>query len=782
MSGLQWDICLIYLDDVIVMASSFDEMLERLQIVFERLASAGLKLKAKKCHLFSKEVEFLGHVIGQNGVKTDPKKIKAVQEWSEPRNVTEVRSFLGLCGYYRRYVKNYADIARPLHKLTEKQGEFRWSKECQDAFDLLKTKLVQSPILSIPDQTKEFILDTDASNFAIGAVLSQKYDDGERVVAYASRALSKSERKYCVTRKELLAVVYFTKYFRHYLYGRHFTVRTDHSSLKWLVNFKNPEGQLARWIEVLGTYDMTIVHRPGAQHRNADALSRHVCKQCQWKDYTDGQVHVIDMVNDIDHNSTDSKSLRQLQKDDKDLSQLMQILGEETSVDQQTLNSSSKQFKALWSQRQALAIQDGMLYRKWTDSKGSTMQAVVPYSERRNVLEHCHDHKTAGHLGVRKTLSKIRQCYYWPGLQRDVRQYIAGCATCTKSKSYGQKAKAPMQTEATGMPMQRIALDLLGELPLTTGGNKYILVVSDYYTKWTEAFAIPNMEAKTVAQKLVTEVIARFGVPTVIHSDQGKQFESQLFLELCKMLNIRKTRTTPYHPQSDGLVERFNRTLASMLRAYVNEHHTDWDEHLPYVLMAYRSTEQETTGCSPNYLMLGREVATPLDIMFEMPGSVKVIPPNRWAWELKERLENAHRFVRQSMDQAMLRQKTSHDQKLKWQSFQPGEEVYVYFPRYLEGHSKKLTSFWRGPFKVVQKCTDLTYKVLCGPRGAEQVIHVDRMRKKKEQTLVGETDVRELESEIEDVEREEETDELTVDASSGKRQRRKPRWLLDYEQ
>ena len=271
-----------------------------------------------------------------------------------------------------------------------------------------------------------------------------------------------------------------------------------------------------------------------------------------------------------------------------------------------------------------------------------------------------------------------------------------------------------MQIVGASRPMERIATDILGELPLTDKGNRYILVVSDYFTKWTEAFPMPNMEARTVADIIVREVVSRFGVPSSIHSDQGRQYESQLFSEMCKVLHIKKTRTTPYHPQSDGMVERFNKTLVRMLKSYINDHQSDWDEQLPFLTMAYRSVEHETTGFSPNYLMLGREVSTPLDIMFEMPTSVESIPENQWAWALKEKLEEAYSFVRNNVPGAMLRQKSLHDLKLSWQKFNKDDEVYVFFPRYLPGQSPKLTNRWKGLFKVLEKCTDVTYKVDCG--------------------------------------------------------------------
>ena len=280
LAGLQWDICLVYLDDIIVTGKTFEQMLENLGKVFDRLKKANLKLKAKKCCLFAKEVVYLGHVVSEKGLATDPSKITAVKEWPVPSNVTELRSFLGLCGYYRRFIKGFSAIAKCLHRLTEKGRQFAWTTECQEAFELLKSHLINSPILAHPDFTVPFILDTDASDQAIGAVLSQNIGGRQCVIAYASRTLTKCERRYCVTRKELLAVVHFVKHFKHYLYGKEFLIRSDHGSLRWLFKFKNPEGQLARWLETLSAFKFQIEHRPGVQHRNADALSRVPCRQC----------------------------------------------------------------------------------------------------------------------------------------------------------------------------------------------------------------------------------------------------------------------------------------------------------------------------------------------------------------------------------------------------------------------------------------------------------------------------------------------------------------------
>ena len=783
LTGLNWKICLIYLDDIIVIGKTFEEMIKNLDQVLDKLYQAGLKLKSRKCQLFSREVEFLGHVISQEGIKTDPKKTEAVRTWPKPANIHSLRSFLGFCSYYRRFIPDFAAIAKPLHRLTEKGAAFVWTEECSKAFESLKQKMVKAPVLAHPDFSQGFILDTDASDLAIGAVLSQKIEGQERVIAYASRTLTKSERRYCVTRKELLALVNFVKYFRHYLYGKSFTARTDHGSLRWLMNFKNPEGQIARWIEVLSAYNMKIEHRPGRLHRNADGLSRIPCKQHGNHEKIQ-QLHRAVCPVMEERQDNELPEIKRIQGDDPDITLVKSWVIAGEKPDYKEIGSGGYFLKTLWNMWSSLSITDEVLVRKYEvlGKDEIKWQAIVPLSFRRTVLKFSHDVKTAGHLGIKKTLSKIRQRYYWPGLENDVRAYIAGCEKCMKHKGPIPKKRGPMQITRSGYPMERIAVDILGEFLMTENGNKYILVVGDYFTKWKECFPMPNMEAITVARIMVNEVISRLGVPEKIHSDQGAQFESNLFSEMCKLLQIEKTRTTPYHPQSDGMVERFNRTLVKMLSMFVDDNHRNWDEQIPYVMMAYRATEHETTGMSPNMLMLGRETSTPLDIIFEMPPAIKSVPTSKWVWELKERLETAHRFVRQYTGESMNRQKMNRDRKMSYEVFESGDNVYVFFPIRRIGCSPKFTGYWRGPFQVGTKQSGVLYKVNCGRSGSWSVIHCNRMRKARKQVLIGEND----EAEQVDIE-----DELVLEegalpgyndneVDSSKRIRRKPAWTKDY--
>ena len=280
LAGLQWSSCLVYLDDIIIVGSTFEEHMERSKAVLERLSKAELKLQLSKCRFFQQEFQYLGHVVSKHGISTDPSKIEKVIQWPIPCSKKEVQQFLGFAGYYRRLIRDFSTTARPLHKLAERLCSFNWAEECEQSFNQLRQTLTSAPVLAFPEFSKSFALDTDASSTEIGAVLSQVHDNGgERIIVYASQLLSRSERSYCVTRRELLAVVHFLHYFRRYVLGQGFVLRTDHGSLTWLINFREPEGQLARWLERLQEYDFGVVHRRGKKYTNADVLSQLHCRQ-----------------------------------------------------------------------------------------------------------------------------------------------------------------------------------------------------------------------------------------------------------------------------------------------------------------------------------------------------------------------------------------------------------------------------------------------------------------------------------------------------------------------
>ena len=738
LAGLQWTNCLVYLDDIIILGKTFQEHLCNLRAVFDQIRSANLKLKPRKCILCRQSVQFLGHIVSREGVATDPSKTEKVANWPVPQNKREVQQFLGLASYYRRFVRDYATIAKPLHRLTEKNAPFKWTSASQEAFENLCQRLVSSPILAFPDCSKPFLLDTDASDSGIGAVLSQIQDDGtECVVAYASRVLSKPERRYCVTRRELLAVVVFIQHFRPYLLGNHFTLRTDHGSLRWLQNFKEPEGQLARWLEKLQEYTFTIEHRQGKKHGNADALSRLPCNQCGRDTHCPDLEEIPEstaicaVINTNQLGGWSPEEIRSQQLQDEVVGPALQAREKKCRPTRQFMKTQKPESRRLLQQYNQLIVKNGQLWRVFEDSRGTVLrhQLVVPTSLKTAVLRELHEGTASGHLGEEKTMSRLRERFYWSGQWNDVRDWCRTCAGCVTRKTAAPKQKAPLQTIPTSFPMQVVAMDILGPLPESESGNSYILVVGDYFTRWMEAYPIPNQEAKTVARIVTDEFFFRFSIPEQLHTDQGRQFESELILEICKSLNVRKSHTTPYHPQCDGLVERFNRTLLNMLSTSIKDHHFTWQEHIRPVCMAYNTSVQSTTGYTPFYLMFGREAKIPADIMFGT-NTVSEQSPNEYAANLRSRLCASYDHVRKNLGTGHKRQKEFYDQRVHGEPYKEGDLVWLRSPVVPRGKSKKFHHPWTGPFKVIKCLSEVTYRIQSvSGRRRRIIVHFDRLKR-----------------------------------------------------
>ena len=752
LAGLTWQICLVYLDDIIVYSKTVPEHMNRLEVIMQKFIKAGLKLKPKKCNLFRTQVPFLGHVVSADGVSTDPEKIEAVQKWTVPRDLTDVRSFLGLCSYYRKFVPKFSEIAKPLTKLTEKDQPFTWGSEQENAWLDLKQRLTTAPVLAYPDPSAEFILDTDASGYGIGAVLVQVQEGKERVIAYGSRSLTKEERRYCVTRRELLAIVYFLKQYRHYLYGQKFKVRTDHGALRWLMNFKDPQGQVARWLEVLGTYNFEVEHRPGLRHNNADALSRGPCRQCGMSDDCDTldedckiltrgaakkqsqetqpepQPKSPPYVPWTGKGALSAENLKTAQKEDSILSKLYAWKEENLRPKWADISAEGRLLKSYWAQWDSIELENGLLWRRLSLSgKEARKQILIPDKLQNVVLEHLHNAVTAGHMGVRRTLAAVRQRFFWPGLRQSVDKWCAECAVCASRKNPPKKRKAPLQKYQLGEPMERVALDITGPWPVSQSGNRYTLVVSDYFTKWAEAYPIPDQEAKTIAEVFVNQFVARFGTPLLIHSDQGRNFESKLFKEMCNLLGVKKTRTVAFHPQSDGLVERLNRTIGTMLAAFVNENQRTWDKDLQVLMMAYRSTPHESTKLTPNQMMLGREVSMPLDIQIGIAPEMETKDETEYVEDLRLRLENAYTTARENLGESAKRQKHYYDLKALDEPFKVGDLVWLVNKSRRKGRCPKLQKKWLGPAIVEEKVNDVTYKIRV-TKAESKVVHYDHLK------------------------------------------------------
>ena len=730
LGGLKWSSCLVYLDDIIIVGTSFSEHLRNLAGVLQRLRQAGLKLKPSKCKWCQKSVTFLGHIVSEEGVAADPSKTAVVAGWPPPQSKREMQQFLGLANYYRKFVKNFAAIAKPLHRLTEKNTDFKWTVECQHAFDVLRACLSSPPVLSYPDYSRRFVLDTDASDIGIGAVLSQEDATGsEVVIAYASRTLSRPEQRYCVTRKELLAAVEFIHHFRQYLLGREFTLRTDHSSLVWLRNFKEPEGQLARWLEKLQEYSFSVVHRQGIKHGNADALSRVPCRQCGRESHETTPIgDVIEgSVTSLPCTSYTPQWIRQQQLDDCSIRPVYQALESKLMLSADEVKPWSRESRLLWQQHTSLYLKDGVLWRRVLGGGEGKLQLVVPAKLRQDILRSLHEGALSAHLGEEKMRNLLKERFYWPSCADDVSEWCSCCAVCCSRKTHAPKRRAGLQTLQVGYPLQMVCVDLLGPLPETETGSRYVLVAVDHFTKWAEAYGIPNQEAATVARKLVDEMFCRFSPPEQLHSDQGRQFESELVKEVCKLLEIKKTHTTPYHPQCNGIVERFNRTLLGMLATTVDSYPSSWEQNIRRVCLAYNSSVHASTGFSPFFLMFGRQVKLPVDLMYGTTQG-KETAVMEYVKNLKDGLLEAYALVRDRCETEHKRQKSIYDRKVHGEPYSEGDLVWLYTPAVPSGQSRKLHRPWKGPYKVVERLGDATYK-LQGTRGRRpQIVHFDRLK------------------------------------------------------
>ena len=527
-----------------------------------------------------------------------------------------------------------------------------------------------------PGYSRRFVLDTDASEVGIGAVLSQiSYDGSEVVVAYASRSLSRPEQRYCVTRKELLAVVVFVQHFRQYLLGREFTLRTNHGSLVCVRNFKEPEGQLARWLEKLEEYTFTIVHRRGTLHSNADAMSRIPCRQCERESHTENikkkdiSVGIL-MSHPLTH-PPDNMAQQQLE-DDCIKSVYLAVKSENFPSP-----NAVRAWGLLIQQRKSLLIREGVLWRRKLGGSENELQLVLPAKFHSDVLQCLHGVLSA-HLGEVKMLGKLKERFYWPGCADAVKDCCATCVTCCTRKSAAPKRRAGLQTISAGYPLQVVSVDIMGPLPETDEGSKYLLVAVYCFTRWVEVYGIPNQEATTVARKLVDGMFCRF-LPPELHSDQGRQFESELVKEVCNLLGVRKTRTSPYHPQGNGMVERFNRTLLDMLSATVGSHPSNWEHNIHKVCLAYNSSVHSSTGYSPFFLMFGRQVKQPVDLMY---GTCEVaeVPIPTYVQRLKDVLREAYALVRDKCATEHRRQKGIYDEKINGNPFKSGDLVWLHSP------------------------------------------------------------------------------------------------------
>lgn len=557
---------IVFLDDILVYSKTYPEHREHLRLIMQKLREAKLFGRPLKCSFFMKEVNFCGYVISEGKVQMQPQKIDAVQKWPVPQSVTHLRSFLGLANFYHKFVQNFATIAAPLYLLTRKGRPWQWTVAAQKAFDELKVALTSAPVLILPDMSKPFIVTTDASLVATGAVLAQDHGQGEQPIAYLSQKLNSAEQNYPAHERELLAVKRAFDNWRSYLFGKKFTLVTDSSAIKYIMSQQVLTGRRARWAEQFADYDFEVVHRPGKTNVVADALSRLYMAQSsgQLVHYEPEEEQLYGLL-EVNISENMLHSIKQAYAEDSIVKKITTEL--DTAKTENKINTTG------------FEVISDLLYR----TSGDNFQLYIPNHEiRKQILQECHDTPVGGHFGRAKTLAAVSHSFWWPNLQRDIEEYINTCIVCQQDKSSQQKPKGLLQPlSVPHKPWRQISMDYIVKLPLTPRGHDAVFVCVDRFSKM--AHFVPchtTINAPAAAQIFFDTVWKLHGMPLGIVSDRDSKFVSHFWSELWKLMGTRLYMSTAYHPETDGQTERINRILEDYIRHYVEDMHDDWDSHL----------------------------------------------------------------------------------------------------------------------------------------------------------------------------------------------------------
>ena len=735
--NMNW--CIVYLDDIIVFRDTKEEHIKRLEAVFQKLMAAGLKLKPTKCFFFRDEIEYLGHVVSGKGISTNPKKIEAVTKWPTPKTVYDVRSFLGFVGYYRRFIKNFSKITKPIRevitglenqsKRAAKKTYVEWTDIADSAFETLKTMCVSTPILAYPDYQLPFILHTDSSTDGLGAVLYQKQNGKQRVIAYASRSVSKAESNYPAHKLEFLALKWVVcEKFHEYLYGsKPFEVYTDNNPLTYVLTSAKLDACGQRWVAKLANYNFSIKYRCGVSNTEADALSRikwpEALSEMMNTDNGCMDTHVINAIltgavtkssliesvscstdiipTELDMNNKLSNiNWMKEQRLDPNLGVIIRLIESEQLFKRKLQGKDSTELKSFLRNKRSLKLIKDVLYRKsYSDNsttKKTMWQLVVPKLFRERALSGCHD--DVGHQGILRTLSLLRERFYWPGMQEEATQYVTRCSRCLRRKTPPQVA--PLQPILVTQPLELVHMDYLSLEP-SKGNIENVLVITDHFTRYALAYPSKTQTAQATARILWDNFICHYGFPEKFISDQGRNFESDLIKELCKIAGVKKVHTTPYHPQGNGQCERFNSTLCNMLGTLSDEEKSDWKSHLGCMTHAYNCTKHASTTYSPYYLMFGRHPRLPIDIEFGLhkPNCSDNSSKSRYIQKLRRRLNYAFQKASKYSDQQARKYKQGYDKSVKGPQLHENDLVLVKIVAHKGRH--KLQDRWEPEEYVV---------------------------------------------------------------------------------
>jgi len=690
MEPLKWRFVICYLDDVLIHSKDLESHYEHVTRVLEKFRQHKLYCNPSKCHFVQERIDFLGHIVSGQGIEVDGRKVEAISKWPPPRNVKELMSFLGAANFFRRFIRRFAHMALPLTGLLKRDAPWLWGDPQQEAFEALKQALSTAPVLRPPDPSNgKFIMYTDASDIAVGAVLMQETAEGPHVVAYLSRKHSSAERNYTTREKELLAIINGLKEWRHYLAGAETQVYTDHDSLRYLQTQELPlTGRMARWLEATQEFNLKIGYVPGKANVVADALSRINLAPIMAVKADASMLRTIKAQ--YAHDAVAQKAFQAIKA------------GDETPF----------------------MAHQGLLYLTGGD-EGDGRRLFIPEGKglRQKLLAEHHDAGLAGHLGRDKTFERLERLFFWPEMYNNVRDYTNTCPSCQMAKP--RRGRKPGLLQPLPIPPHawaQVGVDFITNLPTTVNGFDACMTTVCGLSKMLILSPCSlNISAVEAAELFYKDVWCHFGVPTRLISDRDPRFTSDFWKTLMGLVGTKMNLSTAFHPETDGQTERSHLVVEEILRHYVDLDNPDWDRLLPAVQFAINSAVSKSTGYSPFYLNYGREPETPAAFLNEYKQQVKQqshsgpgTGTNAAAEQLVQRIADAIKDAKETITKAQAKQAEYANRGRIDLEFERGDQVMLstkYLPRRLDAGSRKLDKLWIGPFKVTELVGAVSYRL-----------------------------------------------------------------------